>query len=126
MNRNNLLYTVLGLVVLLWVLDFIALTFYFYWTVGWYDYLMHFLGGVILGVLIIWIFRLRNISPTFLTIFTLAVVVGGAWEIFEYINDITLSTQDYPIDTLTDLVMDALGAGFAYWWATSPCLVQAG
>lgn len=47
------------------------------------------------------------------------MAIGGAWEIFEYVNGITFSTEGYALDTIHDLIMDAVGVTFAYWWATS-------
>lgn len=35
------------------------------------------------------------------------------WEIFEYINDLTQSTEDYTLDTVHDLIADLSGAIFA-------------
>ena len=73
-----------------------------------------------IGVLAMWVlnFEKRTLS-SFLILFTSVMVVGGAWEIFEYVNGLTFSTQEYPIDTTIDFVMDALGAISAYWWTTS-------
>lgn len=122
MSRNpKLLYIGFGLVVLLWALNLIALNFYLYWTVGWYDIMMHFLGGMTIGVLVIWFLKLEEKSlKSFLIVFTYVMIIGSTYEIFEYINDLTFSTQKYPIDTVVDLTMDALGVVSAYWWATSP------
>ena len=120
MRKHSLLYTALGLTILLWVLNFIALTLYLYWTIGWYDLMMHFLGGLTIGMLVIWFLKLEDRSlKSFLVVFTCVMAVGGAYEVFEYMNDITFSTQEYPVDTVIDLVMDALGIISAYWWATS-------
>ncbi|MDP3763081.1 MAG: hypothetical protein Q8Q92_00225 [bacterium] len=121
MRKYSLLYTTLGLAILLWVLNLIALTLYLYWTMGWYDIMMHFLGGITIGMLVIWFLKIEDRSlKSFLTAVAWVIVVGGAYEVFEYVNDLTFSTQEYSIDTAIDLVMDALGAIFAYWRATSP------
>ena len=120
MRKHSLLYAGLGLVILVWVLNFIALTFYFYWTVGWYDYLMHFLGGLSIGVLAIWALKIENRSlKAFLVAFVSVMVVGVGWEIFEYLNGLTFSTESYKLDIAHDLIMDALGATTAYYGATS-------
>lgn len=43
------------------------------------------------------------------------VMVGLAWELFEYFAGITFNTVgDYPIDTVKDLIMDILGGYAAY------------
>lgn len=121
MRRRPLLYIGFGLAIILWILNFIALAFYFYWTIGWYDYLMHFLGGLTLGVLAVWAFKIERSSlKSFLAVFTIVMVAGGVWEVLEYINDAAFSTEGYVLDTTKDLIMDAVGAAVAYWRATSP------
>lgn len=118
--RKHLLLIGLSLTLLFWLLNFIALTFYLYWTTGWYDYMMHFLGGLTVGVLVIWTFNIKNKSPlSFLVVFISVLVVGGGWEVFEYVNDITFSTEGYTLDTIHDLIMDSLGAVVAYRVSTS-------
>lgn len=120
MRKSYLLYAGLGLSILLWVLNFVALDQSLYWSLGWYDVMMHFLGGLTIGVLVVWFLKLENISvKSFLFVFVCVMIVGIAFEIFEYVNDLTYSTQDYSIDTIIDLVMDALGAVSAYWVTTS-------
>ena len=120
MKKSSILYIGFGLTVLLWALNFIALTFYLYWSISWYDIMMHFLGGLMTGVLAMWFWGLEERSvSSFLLLFASVMIVGGAWEVFEYVNDLTFSTQEYKIDTIVDLVMDGLGGIFAYWWSTS-------
>lgn len=120
MRKHSLLYIGFGLVVLLWVLNFIALSFYFYWTVGWYDFMMHFLGGLTIGILIAWFLGIEDRSlRLFLILFVLVMSVGIAYEIFEYVYGLTLSTEEYSLDTIHDLIMNAVGATAAYYLTTS-------
>jgi len=37
------------------------------------------------------------------------LVIGVVWEIFEYVNDITYTTN-YVTDTMSDLFLDVIGA----------------
>lgn len=121
MARKSILYLGLALVAIMWALNALALKFYFYWTLGWYDYMMHFLGGLVLGVLVTWVLNPRQRSfKTFLIIFASAIVLGGVWEVFEYVNGITESTENYKIDTIHDLIMDSLGIVVAYFYTISP------
>ena len=111
--RNILpLYLALASVVLLAGLHFIAGTFYLYWTVGWFDYLMHFLGGFGGGFVVVWFISNKNLSGVQIAIITFVsvMIVGVAWEIFEYVNGIAQSTEGYRADTFHDLLMDALGS----------------
>ena len=115
MSKSTILITSLCFAALLWTLNQIALVFYFYWTLAWYDIMMHFLGGLTIGVFLICIFRIANIrTRSFLTIFLLAMFISVDWEIFEYVNDIIDPTENYAMDTAYDLVMDALGITAAY------------
>ena len=117
MKKNLLLYIGFGLVSLVWVLNLLAITFSFYWTLGWYDYMMHFLGGLAIGILVIWLLSLRASLPkSFLIVFIGVMAVGVGWEIFEYLNGLTFSTEGYALDTFHDLLMDAVGAVAAYYW----------
>ncbi len=119
MRKYSLLCIGFGLTVLLWTLNFIALTFSFYWTLGWYDYMMHFLGGLTIGILVAWFLGVEGRSlKLFLILFTTVMAAGAAYEIFEYIYDMTLSTEEYSIDTTHDLIMDAVGAITAYYLIT--------
>ena len=119
MRKNSLLYVGLALSFILLSLHLFAFSFYLYWTVFWYDFLMHFLGGLTFGVLAVWFFKIeiRSSRALFLVLFWV-LVPSLVWEVFEYLNDISVTTENYTIDTTIDFVMDTLGALAAYWWAT--------
>jgi len=120
MKKRSLLYVGLGLAFLVWVLNSVALNLYLYWTVGWYDVMMHFLGGLTIGVLVMWVLGFENRSwKNFLIAFIAVLIVGVGWEIFEYINGMTFSTEKYAEDVFHDIVMDSLGAIVAYLFSTS-------
>ena len=120
MLRNFfLLKLALGFAIVLAGLNYIAGIFYFYWTLGWYDYMMHYLGGVSVALLVAWFISHKSLSwgNALITIFLVTMFMGGAWEVFEYVNGITFATEGYTLDTVHDLLMDALGAltvGYLY------------
>jgi len=125
MKRQSILYIGLGLSLLTAVLDYIGTILYLYWTTGWYDYMTHFLGGLTIGVLIIWALRLEARSlKSFLLVFLGVMIVGGAWEVFEYLIGAISPIQSYEVDTVHDLIMDALGAFVAFWFATTPTSIS--
>lgn len=112
----------LGGVIAIWimlVLQIAASVWSLYWILPWFDILMHFLGGVWLG-LTIFALLTRSI-PYLLTHKALMVIVlvsgtlfiGFAWEIMEFFLDLVLGTNmfqpDLP-DTLIDLAMDMAGS----------------
>lgn len=121
MSRKQVLYTGFCLAFLLWGLNYVALTFYLYWSLWWYDSMMHFLGGLTLGVLAVWFWNVEKHSlRAFLLIFITVMLLGGVWEVFEYVFDIAgtaRGTLNYWKDTIHDMVMDGLGAVLAYFWA---------
>ena len=118
-RKNSLLYTAFGLVALLGALHIFAILFYFYWSIGWFDVLMHFLGGLSLGVLVFWVVFLSGFlvkkmpgnpySAVFIT-FVMVLVIGVLWEVFEYVYDIAAEPHEYVSDTIVDIIMDSFGA----------------
>jgi hypothetical protein len=81
---------------------------------------MHFLGGLVIGVLVVWFFGIEDRrARTFILVFLSVMAVGIGWEIFEYINGLTDSTEKYELDIKHDLIMDALGAVVSFFWSTS-------
>jgi VanZ family protein len=116
MQKKSLLFVTFWLALLVFILHYIGLTLYFYWTFWWYDFMTHFIGGLTIGVLIISLLRFKNKNwKSFLAVFVLVFATGVAWEIFEYVNDLTNSLEEYKLDVIFDLIMDSLGAITAYF-----------
>jgi len=85
---------------------------------------MHFLGGFSLGFFSLYIFYGSGLfgdkvsfSKAILISFVFVMILGGIWEVFEYINGLILSTEKYSLDVAHDLLADALGAISALWTA---------
>ncbi len=97
------------------ITNFFATTYFLYWKYSWFDMPMHFLGGVCvaLGFAILPFFRItlppqyRTLLPYLLFVF----LIGIGWEVFEYVNGISLASADerFLTDTLEDLFFDLLG-----------------
>lgn len=120
MKRNILLYTGFGLTLLLWFLNYIAIINYYFWIIWWYDYMMHFLGGFIIGVIIIWTYYTwRDVKVSLSTVLLWVIAIGVAWEIYEYMLGAVSVLQKYEIDTTHDLIMDLIGGSVAYLFASS-------
>lgn len=120
--RKNIFIFLIGLIVLIAGLNEIALNFYLYWRIWWFDVLMHFLGGLWVGLTALWIYFLsgyiKNIKKDKVFIFGISLftvlVIGIGWEVFEYIIDAHIGMkQGYWEDTFIDLFMDILGASLA-------------
>ena len=116
MKRYSLLSAALALSLLLAAINIVAISFYLYWTLWWFDNMMHFLGGFTLGFFAIYFFSssissgkislTKGLVLSFIGVMTIAV----AWEVFEYVTGQTVSTEAYPLDVLHDLISDTLGA----------------
>lgn len=97
--------------------------YYHYW---WWDIVLHTSSGFLLGIVgFLTLFLLNQtdrlpdgIRPAFLCFFgvTFAVFLGVLWEIFEFVIDLVMPSQNMQsretgvADTMVDLIVDTLGA----------------
>lgn len=110
---NRYLLPAIGLALLVSILNWLGNLENYYYTIVWYDWLMHFLGGATIATLILWRLELK---PSHLMLAVL--IVGIGWEIFELAAQInSFSDLGYAWDTSHDLVMDVCGAGVVSWIA---------
>lgn len=105
---------------------FMGEAFDFYERVWWWDIALHGSSAIGFG-LVGFVFVLmmfegdRFAAPPWamcLMAFGLAVTVGACWEIFEFLMDqwFGLNMQKSGLqDTMEDLIVDVIGAGFASW-----------
>lgn len=105
---------------------FMGEAFDFYERVWWWDIALHGSSAIGFG-LVGFVFVLmmfegdRFAAPPWamcLMAFGLAVTVGACWEIFEFLMDqfFGLNMQKSGLmDTMGDLIVDVIGAGFAAW-----------
>lgn len=120
-HRRTSLIVLFILVALLGALQQLAFAYYLYWTLPWFDIVMHFLGGIVVGGAYVWVVtyempeRFKKLR-TFFSVFCFALVVGVAWELFEYLIGIDreYTTAVWRTDTFIDLVMDVSGAALSY------------
>jgi len=123
---NRILKTLFFLIWIIAIIHMLAEFNFWYWKFLWLDIPMHFIGGLWLGLAGLWLWyhtphlaRLRertNLSP-FLVALVTGVLIGLVWEAYEYLVW-TYSGKglppEYPLDTVSDLVMDTLGAVTGY------------
>lgn len=124
--KHKLLITAFISIAFMAIVHVIASKFYLYWTIGWFDNVVHFMGGFSTGLFALWLYYISGIFPKTLparkeiliksVLFVL--VIGIGWEIFEYFNGLTQSTEGYPLDTLHDLISDLAGAVIAGEYAS--------
>lgn len=102
-----------------------------YYTITWLDAPMHFLGGLVMGMLGLAIHHaVANKHHTqqmpwwyhYLFVVGFAMLIGVAWEFHEYVLDNTLVIwYDWPksqlslADTMGDFVLDWVGASVAFF-----------
>lgn len=101
----------------------------FYYTVPWWDNMLHMTSGGILGIIgLMFVYLLNknhvreiNLSPFFIVLFAFcfALMIGVVWEIYEFAMDRVFDTnmqkfrfagEDGLVDTMTDLIVDTIGA----------------
>jgi len=88
----------------------IALTFSLYWYYWWFDILMHFWGGILLGLLFYIVIKSRwfNLKPKTALIVSFLLMVTLGWELFEWLIR-SISSLNYVTDTITDVTMGLFG-----------------
>lgn len=114
MDRKKLERHLAYLILFILAANSLANTFYWYYTVWYFDMIMHFLGGFWIGLLFFYIFSEKRISKNIFPLvlfFTFAIGVG--WEVFEVVvNNIFAQVPFSPSDTLSDIFFDLAG-GFS-------------
>jgi len=92
-----------------------------YWLIDWFDIPMHFLGGLLMGFIALFIFftseKIHFPSDNRVVIFCITLgfvlIVGLVWELWEIFAGLTNIINDLG-DTIFDLIMDTAGAIVAY------------
>ncbi len=89
---------------------------YLYYEIWWLDIPMHILGGAGVASLAIALINFKNKKVTFWKIFVAVLVVALAWEIYEYICDLTNLGywNGNWIDTVADLLNGLIGGIISY------------
>lgn len=119
MDRKKLFKTSAYLVILIFVLNYIATRLYWYYSIWWFDMPMHFLGGLFIGLGTIWLLSYKNFPSELswkliLKIFLSVLFVGVLWEVFEIIFYNIIAQNPYNILDIThDIVFDLAGGIFS-------------
>src|SRR3989339_607345 len=118
MDRTKLTKRLIFLIFFIFFANFLAITFYWYFSIWYFDMIMHFLGGFWIGLLYFYIFPAENKS--FYLIFKIllfTLFIGISWEVFEILfnNIIALNPFDFS-DTLSDIFFDLAGGGVAIFY----------
>ncbi|PIR38594.1 MAG: hypothetical protein COV34_00765 [Candidatus Zambryskibacteria bacterium CG10_big_fil_rev_8_21_14_0_10_42_12] len=93
----------------------VAIAYSLYWSIWWYDIVMHFLGGLWIALIALWFYKSfagedAESGRGYLVALSTTVVVGILWEVMEILAGLTLTQANYEVDTVVDLIMDVIGA----------------
>jgi len=93
------------------VLHLLATAGYLYWYYWWLDMVMHFYGGILLGLGVHALCRLKSVPlvPTFTLVFGVIMFAAISWELFEWTTGLS-NPISYTLDTMQDVVL-AFGGG---------------
>ena len=84
-----------------------------YWSLWWFDIVTHFLGGLWVGGMALWLLTKgskRSNTYVYWAGMVAAFLVGVGWEVFEVVTDPLLSSEaGYLSDTICDLFTDTAG-----------------
>lgn len=121
--KNAILLRLVGIAaIVVFLLHMTAMYLHLYWTIIWFDLVVHALGGLWVALTLLWLVFHSNYERLHvfrgLGVFLVAIIgtlaVGIVWEFFELATDTAVSPEIYRIDTALDLLMDTTGALIAY------------
>ena len=129
-DRKKFLKYLTYLMFLIFIIDLLALKFYWYFSIWWSDMLMHFFGGLWLGLAFIWFLLRKNISfePHFQFIcqtISFVLLIGVLWEFFEFFTNNYIGGDRFNIlDTVSDIFFDLAGGTFAILYFFKKIMIQ--
>ena len=88
-----------------------AMEFYLYWRFPWFDSVVHLLGGVMIAFPA-YLIASRRIAPILSLASAVAATLflGVAWEVFEYLEGLSVYETHFFADTAIDFSADIVGA----------------
>ena len=115
MDSRKFLIRLLLLIFFIFLLNYLAMNFYWYSSIWYFDMLMHFLGGFWLGLTFIWFFKIEKISSkTIFKIILEVLLISILWEVFEVVLDKNITGNIFNVlDTVSDILFDIAGGFFA-------------
>lgn len=97
------------------LLHYVALDRAYYWTIPWYDIMMHFLGGLWVALFSLWVCASGRVlflpqRVSWGKVLVVVLVVGLFWEFYELLFGLTFTSDpEYWGDSVLDMVMDTAG-----------------
>ncbi|OGI64849.1 hypothetical protein A3H53_04735 [Candidatus Nomurabacteria bacterium RIFCSPLOWO2_02_FULL_40_10] len=110
-DRKRLLKILAYLIFFILIVHFAANKFYWYYSLWYLDVIMHFLGGIWIGILYFYIFPSKesSLNAVFKMLFFI-LAIGIGWEMFEMlVNDVIAKNPFDYLDTFSDIFFDLFG-----------------
>jgi fatty-acid desaturase len=87
-----------------------------YWYYWWFDIMMNFWGGLLLGLGVHALCRLKSVPvrPTLSAVVATITAAAVSWELFEWFTDLYNPTQ-YALDTTQDVLLGFGGGLLAHF-----------
>lgn len=114
------------LLVIVWVLNYVAGIYHLYWSVYEFDSLVHFLAGASVSLFFLWFYfysgffnsQKKNLTKFLLISILGAMFIAVSWEIFELLlGEALVQKSEYAYDTSLDLIMVFLGTMVGCFYA---------
>jgi uncharacterized membrane protein YoaK (UPF0700 family) len=121
MDERKALKKIALVIFCIFFLNFLGGKFYWYYSIWYFDIIMHTLGGFWIALLIFFlffrkkefIFSFKNIIIVLLLVF----VVGILWEFFEILVNETIAQNPFNLlDTVSDIFCDLSGALISFFF----------
>lgn len=111
MDRKRLFKILAYLVILIFLVNYVAVRLYWYNSIWYFDMPMHFAGGLFLGLAFVWLLNIQSISIKVVFKIILGVLlIGVGWEIYEIVvNNIIAQNPFNTLDTISDVFFDLAG-----------------
>ncbi|OGI85521.1 hypothetical protein A3A05_03725 [Candidatus Nomurabacteria bacterium RIFCSPLOWO2_01_FULL_41_12] len=111
MNRKKLLEHLVLLMFFIFIMNSLALQFYWYYSIWYFDIIMHFLSGFWVSLFFIYVFYVRKqIFTRLFPIFLFVLLIGISWELYEFYIYQYISQIPFDIlDTTSDIFFDLSG-----------------
>lgn len=112
---KSIFYSLSYLLILFSISQFVFTPMHLFYEIWWLDIPMHILGGALVALLALSIFKYQNKEISFVKIAIFVIVVGILWEIYEY-SMYYFFNYDWNgvFDTAKDLFDDLIGASLVY------------
>lgn len=99
----------------IFIVNVLAMKFFWYYRYFWFDMPMHFWGGYFVGLIVLYLFSCFKKLPPFGVFIISCFLIGFGWEIFEFIvQGLTGALLASPVDSLSDLLFDISGSLTAF------------